>query len=103
MSHKLLSRITNQEKLLSDRTSRWELLAMLGAFGSCISGIQALVLERDQWWGRGPSGPPGEEEGQQQGSGWGWGPAQVAAMAGFAVSLYLFYVLVPRCVCQNWI
>ena len=97
MSHKLLSRITNQEKLLSDRTSRWELLAMLGAFGSCISGIQALVLGRDQWWGRGSSGPPGEVEGQsQQGSGGVWGPAQVAAMAGFAVSLYLFYVLVPR-------
>ena len=76
---------------------------MLGTFGSCISGIQALVLERDQWWGRGSSGPQGEEEGQQQGSGGGWGPAQVAAMAGFAVSLYLFYVLVPRCVCQNWI
>lgn len=67
-----------QEKLLSDTTSRWELLAMLGLFGSCVSGLQALVLERSAW---------------QQAI--AWGPGAGAAFAAFALSLYTFYVLVP--------
>ena len=70
--------------MLSERTSRWELLAMLGVFGSAVSGLQALLLERDEWWWEGA--------GRQA----AWGPAQAAAMAGFVLSLYLFYILVPR-------
>lgn len=73
-----------QEKVLSERTSRWEMLAMLGLFGSAVSGLQALLLERDEWWWAGA--------GRQA----AWGPAQATAMAGFVLSLYLFYILVPR-------
>ena len=43
---------------MSDCTSQWEMLAMLGVFGSCISGVQAFVLERGQW-GRGGGGGGG--------------------------------------------
>lgn len=67
-----------QEKLLSDTTSRWELLAMLGLFGSCVSGTQALILERSAW---------------QQAI--AWGPGAGVAFAAFALALYTFYVLVP--------
>lgn len=67
-----------QEKLLSDTTSRWELLAMLGLFGSCVSGTQALILERSAW---------------QQAI--AWGPSAGVAFAAFALALYTFYVLVP--------
>ncbi|GAX75709.1 hypothetical protein CEUSTIGMA_g3152.t1 [Chlamydomonas eustigma] len=66
-----------QEKLLSDKTSRWELLAMIGVFGSLISGVQAVALERDAWQGA------------------AWNMQTMGAMIGFALSLYLFYVLVP--------
>ena len=38
-----------QEYLLVGSTPQWELLCMLGAFGACISGTQAALLERGPW------------------------------------------------------
>jgi D-alanyl-lipoteichoic acid acyltransferase DltB (MBOAT superfamily) len=51
---------------------------MIGLFGSLISGVQAAVLERGAWQGG------------------AWNLQTMGAMTGFAVSLYIFYILVPR-------
>mmetsp|Transcript_26949 Transcript_26949/g.58883 ORF Transcript_26949/g.58883 Transcript_26949/m.58883 type:complete len:411 (+) Transcript_26949:91-1323(+) len=67
-----------QEKLLGEATSRWELLGTVGLFGCCLSGVQALVLERGGW-----------REVQ-------WSGVLVAALVGFSLALYLFSLLVPN-------
>ncbi|KAG1652425.1 hypothetical protein FOA52_009187, partial [Chlamydomonas sp. UWO 241] len=66
-----------QEKLLGEATSRWELLGALGTAAAFMGGAQALVLEHDQW-----SSPA-------------WNLTTAAAMAGFVLSMYAFYLLVP--------
>mmetsp|Transcript_20003 Transcript_20003/g.59429 ORF Transcript_20003/g.59429 Transcript_20003/m.59429 type:complete len:452 (-) Transcript_20003:374-1729(-) len=66
-----------QEKLLGDATSRWELLGALGTFASAAGIAQAALLEREQW---GSSG---------------WGPWTTAALAGFALCMVAFYIMVP--------
>lgn len=70
-----------QEKVLSTRTTQWELLTFLGIFGSLISGIQAYVLERQMWF---------------ESSSVHWDGSLVGAMSIFALSLFAFYLLVPR-------
>ena len=71
----------SQEKVLSNKTSQWELLAALGFFGSLIAGLQALLLERQMW---------------SSGSQVKWDGSLIGAMAGFAISLFIFYLLVPQ-------
>lgn len=55
-----------------------ELLAFIGLFGSVISGVQAAVLER------------------QALQSFTLSAASVQPFLGFALSLYLFYILVPK-------
>lgn len=68
--------IASQEKYLGN-VAVPELLAMLGVFGALISGLQALVLERQALLA----------------ADWNWENAGL--FVGFAMSMYLFYVLVP--------
>eukprot|EP00798_Chlamydomonas_sp_ICE-L_P005006 gene5006-34791_t len=118
-----------QERLLGLDTSRWELLTMVGGFGSLISGVQAFLLERDQWahlWNWDESNPnlalaqsltPGYHDPMPDVSNnsmvplglsppssplleGGTDPVQdhwilVLGMLGFAVSLFLFSILLP--------
>uniref|UniRef100_A0A7S3VHE2 EamA domain-containing protein n=1 Tax=Dunaliella tertiolecta TaxID=3047 RepID=A0A7S3VHE2_DUNTE len=65
-----------QERLLHD-TSKWELLASVSMFGTLFSGLQALLLEHNAWAGHAPDWRAG------------------LALAGFALSLFCFSILLP--------
>ncbi|KAF5835255.1 solute carrier family 35, member F1 [Dunaliella salina] len=65
-----------QERLLAD-TSKWELLASVSMFSTIFSGLQALLLEHSSWAGHAMDWRAG------------------LALAGFALSLFCFSILLP--------
>ncbi|GIL87270.1 hypothetical protein Vretifemale_15343 [Volvox reticuliferus] len=68
-----------QERLLLIATPASELLAAMGSFAVLLGGLQAVILERGAWLAADWSDP--------------WGVA--APLAGFALALYTFALLMP--------
>uniref|UniRef100_A0A1S3BWY6 Uncharacterized protein n=1 Tax=Cucumis melo TaxID=3656 RepID=A0A1S3BWY6_CUCME len=65
------------EEFLVKNAGRVELMAMLGLFGSIISGIQISIIERNEL------------------KSINWTPKAALPFVGFSVAMFLFYSLVP--------